>query len=176
MKLYLGFRLDSQLTARIATMIDTYCARREPLEPVPADRIHITTLFLGDVPVATAKSILTRTASERTPFDVFIGAAASFPTVLYLSVDEPKGMLELLHRRQATEFSLLSGKLPGHTIYTPHVTLAKGRKQSETLRDMIDLAKHRIGPGPEVWSSISSLCLFHKSEILDEVQLQERNT
>lgn len=175
-KYYIAFKLQPDVHQRVAAIVENYCSRRSPLEPVPLDRLHVTTLFLGDVPYDHAHTILVNSlVGVLTPFDVFVGAPGDFNgRILYLEIIETLGHLATIRSRQYNEYARLIGKNPWPTVYQPHLTLAKveplgSYSEKHVAADAIDFAKFKIGPGPEAWSPVTSMGIYEKSDCLFEV-------
>lgn len=178
-KLYIAFKLQPSVHERVASIVENYCSRRAPLEPVPLDRLHITTLFLGETSLELAIQVLQSSLyGVLQPFDVFIGEPRSFPRVLYLSVagawpTNGPSRLSVIRARQAQEFLRLTGRTPYPKDYVPHLTLAKAEGKGctfEEASEQIDLCKKLIGPGPELWNEVSSMGVYEKSECLYEAR------
>ena len=166
-KLYCGFKLD-EVSEKLVLRAQGMAQVEKPLEVTPADRFHVTTAFLGEMSLAKASSILRAAAQER-EFLCRIGAPAGFPAVLYLSVQ-----CEAAHRvrdLQAARLKELTGKDLWPKVYIPHVTLAKVNLQHGQAGEAIGRAMERIKDFTTGAFTVHSLCLFNKSEVLDEVQL-----
>lgn len=169
MKLYCGFKLDDSITSMVKHAM-RQASVEWPLVLVDEDRLHITTAFLGDLPLQDAKNIL-RSAAHVSPFYCRVGAPDVFPGVLYLGVqsDGAHAVREL----QAEAFKKLTGKALWPSPYKPHLTLAKAEGSKAAAKEPLYRAANRITDLAAGSCLVQQLILFEKSEHLHTITLQE---
>ncbi|MBI4979130.1 MAG: RNA 2',3'-cyclic phosphodiesterase [Spirochaetes bacterium] len=105
---------------------------------VPAKNMHLTLLFLGDIPSADVDAYA-RMLAEQTkaahPFDIRISGIGAFPDkrhphVIYAGIQAPDD-LSTLQRTIASGAESL-GYRPEERAYTPHLTLGRVIQNSGT--------------------------------------------
>ena len=108
--------------------------REQAAKWVPAGGIHLTLVFLGDVPadrIPLAASVMGRVAATGTPLALYLAGAGCFP-----SADRPRvlwaglaGDVDQLARLQARlQDAMAESGFPRETRgFTPHLTLARMR-------------------------------------------------
>jgi len=112
---------------------------REPDYPVrwvPAELIHLTVRFLGEVPgsrLGALASALRAATLGVGPFDLAIGTFGVFPNrrrprVVWVGC-EPLPSLELLHHRVESELAA-RGFAPAGRPFRPHLTLGRARRDA----------------------------------------------
>jgi 2'-5' RNA ligase len=140
-------RAGSELRQRIEQR-----ARRARLTWIPADRLHFTVRFVGEVDEAGAASIaavLTPPLAVA-PFDLAIGAIGVFPhggppRVIWVGVEEGRERMIAIER-EVTARLASCGIPPEGREYSPHLTLARVREAGGLrARDVLELADHE-GP------------------------------
>lgn len=102
-----------------------------PVRWHPADRIHLTLKFLGDVSetnIEMISTILTNQAVQTAPFNLSVGSLGVFPNmqrprVIWIGVEAPDE-LGSLQRRIELETTRM-GYAPDKRSYSPHLTLAR---------------------------------------------------
>lgn len=169
MKLYCGFKLDDTIT----TMVKHAMKRAEvewPLVLVDEDRLHVTTAFLGDMLLQDAKNIL-QSARHVRPFYCRVGAADSFPGVLYLGVQSLGA--HAVRDLQFDAYRQLTGKALWPLPYKPHLTLAKAVGSKASAQEPLTRAANRIQDLAAGSCLVQQLILFEKSEHLHTITLQE---
>lgn len=152
MRLFVGLELDAAVVRRLEEFSLELRRRVEETAPdarlswVPADRLHVTVRFIGQVDDARAAAIGTALAPvlDLHPFSMRIAGAGTFPPrgaprVFWAGVHASPGLLQELERQ-------VSGRLAPHGVtsedrsYLPHITLArvkdaKGLRASALVRE-----------------------------------------
>jgi 2'-5' RNA ligase len=172
MKFYLAFKFNEEFTARLAKLVEECCSDSPPLVPTPLDRLHVTTLFLGDVDESTARRVLAASSACR-QFVVNVNAPDTFPRVLYLQVADVHGHLHALHDVQNDTFRALGGNPLPKAQYIPHLTLAKcdGKPQGSSLEAKLSNMSDAVSTFQGGMHLIRSVGLYTKSDCLGEVEL-----
>lgn len=109
---------------------------------VPADKIHLTLKFIGDIPpahVASLSQAIVQQAGTISPFDISIGGFGVFPDprrarVLWVGVQAPAA-LEALRRGIETGCAQL-GYSPDGRPFSPHLTVGR-------VRDYVSLGEQQ---------------------------------
>lgn len=152
MSVFLAVDLDDVVRAKVVALIDAHRASIDA-KWLRADKLHLTLVFLGNATtehVATFMPRLDALASRHQPFELSLAGAGTFgtaraPSVSWLGV---RGALEALSTLQADAARvLLTQPLPGlksethERHFTPHVTLARSRREAafvELTRTLAD--------------------------------------
>ncbi len=100
--------------------------------------IHLTLKFLGDVSTGQLPELRTalhRAAREVAPFEFGLARLGCFPNirqprVIWVGVDEPTGALQRLQCAVERELGA-AGFPPERRAFSPHLTLARVRDQSQ---------------------------------------------
>lgn len=125
--------------ARLAAHAAELRARAPRLAWVPADNLHLTIRFLGEVDAATvgrAAVAMRRAAAAVAPFHVALAGLGGFPPgraarVVWAGVGEGTAPLAALHR--GLEAALVAeGLPPERRAFHAHVTLARARTPGGT--------------------------------------------
>ena len=101
------------------------------LQVVPADNLHITLKFLGEVGSDQVPQIVTamdRALAGQHGFDLALGRAGSFPGALWLQAKAAE--LAAMAQRLEQELAVL-GFEPEKRNYCPHLTLARLKPHSD---------------------------------------------
>lgn len=115
---------------------------------IPAENIHLTLKFLGDVPsnhLDFVKQSLTQTANSCLPFDLQVGGLGSFPNpkqprILWIGVHAPSA-LNALQQNIDVAMDRLGYKREDRS-FSPHLTLGRVRpnispENSVKIRDAL---------------------------------------
>ncbi|HYS27521.1 MAG TPA: RNA 2',3'-cyclic phosphodiesterase [Vicinamibacterales bacterium] len=140
MRLFVAAEIGETLAARAADVSRELQRRAGETAPrakvtwVPADRLHLTVRFIGDVDDTRAAAM--REALEPpldvAPFDLTLGGAGAFPEggaprVLWVGV--AAGREELIAAERDISARLARLGIPGEDrAYSPHLTLARVRE------------------------------------------------
>jgi 2'-5' RNA ligase len=137
------------------------CARRvDELRPVPADRIHLTLVFLGSRPDAEAEAIgelVTGCADGRVEVSLgdVLWLSPRRPHVLTVAVRDPTGRLGALQQRVAKALQEGAGHEPDRRRYRPHATAARVRRGAKVRPG--DIALPRV---PRASFPLETLTLY----------------
>jgi 2'-5' RNA ligase len=115
---------------------------------IPLENIHLTLKFLGDVPYPQIKAIseaLNQAVEEGSPLKITIQHMGVFPnykrpSIVWLGLSEPTGLLALLQKRIEQVIAPL-GYPTEKRPFSPHLTI--GRVQKSLNPDQI----RRLGTG-----------------------------
>jgi RNA 2',3'-cyclic 3'-phosphodiesterase len=160
------------------------CARIVPgLRPVPAERMHLTLVFLGSRPDAEAQEIGDLvTACADGPVEVRLGDALWLaprrPHVLTIALTDATGRLGELQARVAGALEAGIGHALEPRPYLPHVTVARVRRGAKVRPG--DVALPRV---PRARLPLTSLTLYRshpgpapRYEALARAVLEERTS
>ena len=137
MRLFIGIELDDRVresSAATADSIKRQLGRRLDARWVPADNLHVTLWFIGNVAEERAAEI--RRAVDRPfvtgAFDLHIAGLGAFPRsgaprVFWLGVQEGAEALALLYAELSMRLEPL-GIAPERRPYSGHLTLARVRE------------------------------------------------
>jgi len=130
---FIAIELSPEIYKRLDQLINQLkeCLPGMPIRWVPAQNIHLTVKFLGDVSVANLEmleNILLSEANCRPPFDVSIGELGAYPSlrrprVIWVGVKAPPELSGFQHRVE-TETARL-GYTPESRTFSPHLTLGR---------------------------------------------------
>jgi len=103
---------------------------------VPADNIHLTLKFLGDISPSSVELLseaLVAECSQHTPFELVVGGLGCFPnprrpSVIWIGLDAPTCLGQLQHRIESTCAYL--GYDPEEKSFSPHLTIGRVREQA----------------------------------------------
>jgi 2'-5' RNA ligase len=133
-RLFVAIELDAAVRSRAAALAEGLRLRLGPrviARWVPADNLHITIWFIGEVPDDRAAAILS--AIDRpfdvAPFDLHIAGFGAFPRsgaprVFWLGVQAGGESLARLHRELSERLRPL-GIEPERRPYSAHLTIAR---------------------------------------------------
>ena len=142
----------------------TAAARRAKVTWIPADRMHLTIRFIGEVD--DRKASMVREALEKplavAPFSLTLCGAGTFPKsgtprVVWLGVVEGREQLVGVEREITARLTPL-GIPEEERPYSPHLTLARVRDPAglKSARLLDGLTDRRIGT-----TQIDAITLFH---------------
>jgi len=142
----------------------TAAAKRAKVTWIPADRMHLTIRFIGEVD--DGKALMVREALEEplavAPFSLTLCGAGTFPKsgtprVVWLGVVEGREQLLGVEREITARLTPL-GIPEEERAYSPHLTLARVRDPAglKSTRLLDGLTDRRIGT-----TQIDAITLFH---------------
>jgi len=142
----------------------TAAARGAKVTWIPADRMHLTIRFIGEVD--DRKASMVRQALEEPlpvePFRLALCGAGTFPKsgaprVVWLGITEGREQLLLVERAITARLTPL-GIPEEERAYSPHLTLARVRDPAglKSTRLLDGLTERRIGT-----TQIDAITLFH---------------
>jgi 2'-5' RNA ligase len=131
---FIAIRLPEEITLRLSQVMSDLQTKMPGGGPVrwsPADNIHLTLKFLGEVSSSSLemlKKALASEASRHAPFDVSVGGLGAFPSmrrpnVVWVGVEAPSE-LGALQRGIESEMAHL-GYPPEDRPFSPHLTLGR---------------------------------------------------
>ncbi|MGV3623652.1 MAG: RNA 2',3'-cyclic phosphodiesterase [Archangium sp.] len=143
MSAFVAIDLSASARAQARALIDAIRPRFEA-KWLPAEKLHVTVLFLGnpDLPrIETLKPLIDSLASRHSSFQLRLRGAGTFvtaraPSVLWLGIDGDLAPLQALHVDATTALGPHDAR-----EYRPHLTLARAHTDnffeplSEELRD-----------------------------------------
>ena len=153
MRLFLGIDLPDAVTHAAATITDRLRTRIEREVPqarlrwVPADNLHVTVWFLGEVrdPAADALVAALKRGLEVPSFELHVAGSGAFPPsgapkVLWLGLPSGREGLIAIHDRLRPVLEPL-GFTPEERSYNPHLTIARvkdvSRPDAATVRRIL---------------------------------------
>ena len=140
MRLFIAVAIDPAVASALAAVGDelqhraSACAPRARIAWIPADRLHVTLRFIGEVEpdgLAAINAVLAPPVSAG-PFDVAVGGVGAFPArgvprVLWAGVADGAERLAGLEV-DVTERLARCGVPPEERPFRPHLTLARVRE------------------------------------------------
>jgi RNA 2',3'-cyclic 3'-phosphodiesterase len=171
MRLFVGIELPDVVKAAAALAAGQIRDRvegrsaRSSVRWVPAENLHITLWFLGEVRDEQFEPLVTalRPPIRTSPFDLRLGGAGAFPDsgpprALWLGVLEGAEPLRDIHRELAIRLAPL-GFEPERRPYSPHLTIARvqdlRRSAGPAVRAAMTSVSEEIG-----CCSVASVTLF----------------
>ena len=159
MRLFVAVEIGERLAKRAATLTEelerraTTAARRAKVTWIPADRMHLTIRFIGEVD--DGKASMVRQVLEEplavAPFRLTLCGVGTFPKsgtprVVWLGVTEGGEQLRRVEREITARLTPL-GIPEEHRAYSPHLTLARVRDPAglKSTRLVDGLTDRRIG-------------------------------
>ena len=170
MRLFVAVEIGEALAARAAELSRelqrraSLAAPRAKVTWIPAERLHLTVRFIGEVDDGRVSAI--RDALEPPLgiglFDVTLAGAGAFPgsgtpRVLWVGVTRGGEELRLAEREITSRLTML-GIPDGDRAYSPHLTLARVREPAglRSARLLEGLTDRPLGT-----SRIDAITLFH---------------
>jgi 2'-5' RNA ligase len=169
-RLFVGLEIDDTVRTRAATIVESVHALLDPLlviRWVPAQNLHLTLWFLGEVPEPRAPAILEAVGRpfDVPAFDLRISGLGAFPRsgiprVLWLGVEHGQRSLVALHTELVSRLQPL-GFDPEPRPFSAHLTLGRvkgprGRARSHDVR-----ASWRDVPADAGVCRIDAVTVFH---------------
>jgi 2'-5' RNA ligase len=158
-RLFVAVEIGETLSARVATLSTELQKRardtawRAKITWIPADRMHLTVRFIGEVDDTRGAAIreTLNTPLSVSAFDLTLAGAGAFPKggaprVLWVGVT--RGREELLNvEREVSERLEASGVPPEERAYNPHLTLARVREPAglRSVRLLDGLTDRHVG-------------------------------
>jgi RNA 2',3'-cyclic 3'-phosphodiesterase len=129
LRLFTAIDIPPDIKARLATLLN----RLRPLADlkwVPAEKLHITTKFIGEWPEERLDELKQALAPVKVPapIDIVIRGLGRLPRALYAAV-EPNDALTAL----AAATDQATGIPAEDRAYRPHITLARTRKRVPSI-------------------------------------------
>jgi 2'-5' RNA ligase len=136
MRLFIAINLPADVRETLWEVAAPLRAARYPVRWVPADSIHLTLKFLGDVDATREAEITSGVAAAVTgakPFALPVGGFGAFPSaqrprVVWAGL-EPVPPLELLQHRVEQEMERLGFPTEGRPFH-PHLTLGRVKRDA----------------------------------------------
>jgi 2'-5' RNA ligase len=144
-KYFIGFPVPEDL-ARVLVSVQYQVVFPEKL--IEKDQLHITSLYIGEKPRPYAETIFQGLERRTLPILAGLDTYKRFGSDSLVITLQPNDAMNDIHR----EFHRLACTTPHKNGYTPHVTIAKGKK-----------AYIKMGC-PEKAFTVSSIALYEKPE------------
>jgi 2'-5' RNA ligase len=139
-RLFVAAEIGDELAGRVATLSSELQRRAADLAPgakvtwIPADRMHLTIRFIGEVDddrVAAVREALAPPLAVA-PFELTLVGAGSFPRsgtprVLWVGIDRGREQLQDIEHDVTRRLEGV-GIAPEERPYSPHLTLARVRE------------------------------------------------
>ena len=142
-RLFVGFPVPATIRQRVESLPTEWGTAGTGVSWSPMEELHVTTLFLGDVPTTDwmliCKAVKTITAEVMT-FDLSLKGLSAFPNprrprVVYTGVEQGVEELTSLHEALADELISHGYYLREERGYNPHLTV--GRVHTEDQHEVI---------------------------------------
>jgi len=144
MRLFAAIDLDDRARLAVATVQTTLSSAfdRDSLRWVQPEQMHITLVFLGEVPLDRVGMASERLAAPvaLAPFDLLLQGLGAFPPrgaprALWIGVQEGAEQLQLLQGEIADRLKWPPD--PGAGPFRPHLTLARFRRSRPSDRHVL---------------------------------------
>ncbi len=175
---FFGLPLPDQHRAAVETYVDECAAFAPDFRWTPAENLHLTVRFLGQVEQATADAIADRlAAAEPAAFELELGELGTFgrgrlARVVWIGLRSGEGAIASL-AELAEEESRRAGLEPESRPYHAHLTLARARgRDGAVLPELpappalpawhageLVLYRSRLGRGGSVYEPLRSISL-----------------
>ena len=138
---------------------------------VPAENVHLTLKFLGDVSPANLEMLeqmLSAEVSQHQPFEMEFGGLGAFPNpkrprVIWIGIQAPSGLEVLQHGIEAATATL--GYPNDQRSFSPHLTIGRVKQNvGPTGMQKIRMALEETTVGPLGITPVSAVHLF-KSDL-----------
>lgn len=153
---FIAIEMPSEIQASLSQVSANLAAELAgiPIRWIPAENIHLTLKFLGDVSISNVellKGILSAEAVLHTPFEISVGELGAFPSqsrprVLWVAVQAPS---ELQSIRSGLENETARiGYSREKRTFSPHLTLGRVSRNanSREVRKVCEvLSHHKVG-------------------------------
>jgi RNA 2',3'-cyclic 3'-phosphodiesterase len=168
-RLFVAAEIDPAITRELARVAGELRARVDVAAPaarltwIPAERMHFTVRFIGEVDDARAAAIAAALEVPLAiePFDLVIAGSGTFPPkgsprVLWVGVAEGRDGMKAVEQQVSARLAVC-GIPPEGRAYSPHLTLARVR-EAGGLRsaDVLDAAPQ----GPFGSTRVDTITLF----------------
>jgi 2'-5' RNA ligase len=130
---FIAVNLTPEIQRRLDELISAFIQKLEksPVRWVPANNIHLTLKFLGDVSLANLdllKKLLRAEIANYRPFEISVGGAGAFPTVhrprvIWVGVEAPPELAAVQASVEGMTARL--GYAPEERPFSPHLTLGR---------------------------------------------------
>lgn len=164
MRLFVAIELSQNTRAALAGVGAALSEKCDGVRWVPADRLHMTIKFLGDVAdrdVVKVADVVARAAAGAEPFDMKIAGCGCFPQrgpvrIVWAGVIEEPVVLHACVETLESELEVL-GFARERRRFSAHLTIGRVRedRSNDRLRSAVD--SHSFGSLEE---SVSSLTLM----------------
>ena len=145
---------DPLLVSRLSELKRTLLATNAPLKPVEDENMHITLLFIGEVPEADVEPLKNEMteALSWSSFTIRLKGLGAFPSpsrprVVWVGVEQGSSELHELHKKATTAARRAGIGFKGESFH-PHVTLARvkgSRNLSSLTRMIIEMGELELG-------------------------------
>jgi 2'-5' RNA ligase len=188
-RLFAAAEIGEAVARRVAALVEDLRARVEAIGPrakvtwIPADRLHLTIRFIGEVEYADVPRIraVLRSPVRVAPFELSIAGAGSFPRsgaprVLWAGVVQGAPALLAIERALTSRLAA-AGIEPEPRPYRPHLTIARVREPATLRAATLLEGLSEIGLGT---AHIDAITLFEsrlsgkgsRYEPLERIQLE----
>lgn len=143
---FIAIQLAPDVKRSTTRMLQRLRQSGDGIKWVPADNLHLTLKFLGDVDnteVPAVCKVIQRICSHHSPFHLDFGGTGAFPSVarpriLYAGVNDASGTLTKIVSQLETSLAELGFKQEPRD-YVPHLTLGRTRSTSRLANsDVMD--------------------------------------
>ena len=163
MRLFLAIKPDRPAEAQIARQLlqvqEAIGAKASALRWTPAENVHITLHFLGELPTGPAASVRSQIGAElaEAPFEVTLGAVGSFPAagaarVLWLDIVTGRDALARVHAELGRRLAQVGLALEARAL-SPHVTIARVPDRERARVGDLSAAIGTVPRAPIAWTA-----------------------
>jgi 2'-5' RNA ligase len=163
---FIAVELSPNVRARAAQLIKALSAAEAKISWVQPQNLHLTLVFLGDVPLEEVPQIchaMNRAVAELPPFDLEVRGAGAFPDAarprtVWLGVRRGEEEMIALHASLETALADV-GYRPEGRRFRPHLTLGRVRQAPRNSSVLIRLLEEHQDYLADVMS-VSDITLF----------------
>ncbi len=128
---FIAIELPTTIQVELGRVIKQLSPATRAVRWVPAQNIHLTLQFLGDVEasaIASIQAALVQETKMRRPFEIHVGTLGAFPNprrprVIWIGVQAPPDLVDLQHGIARALAPL--GYPPEDRPFSPHLTLGR---------------------------------------------------
>ncbi|RLG71051.1 MAG: RNA 2',3'-cyclic phosphodiesterase [Candidatus Iainarchaeum archaeon] len=133
-RLFLAINLPQDVRAKIFETFSKKLKRYEGLKVVPKDNLHITLLFLGEVPDEKVEEIKNKISKIKFPkFNIKIGKIGHFGNrVVWIYADSEDNLLRKLSVKLQEALQIHDER------FHPHITLCRARKPGKKIKYIVE--------------------------------------
>ena len=170
MRCFYALPLPNEIKSALSSIVDAGRSVCSGLKWVPPENIHITLHFLGNIQdelVSVCREVLSHPLLERPSFKLSYDGFGRFPPsgrarVLFLNIIEGRDECSVVYQ---TLGDLLHPFMDLDTrTYKPHLTLARMKKQRNTVLDLSGLGEPKGAFTVDRVSLIESILKPHRAE------------
>ncbi|MGI9471354.1 MAG: RNA 2',3'-cyclic phosphodiesterase [Rubripirellula sp.] len=141
---FIAIPLGDEVSRNAVRLLKRVSASGDGIKWVPADNLHLTLKFLGDVDntqVPSVCAVIRNICQQYDPFQLRLAGAGGFPNpqrprILYAGVEDSSGALTEIVTQLEKDLAKIGFK-PEPRDYTPHLTLGRTRGGSRRASEEV---------------------------------------